>query len=239
MKKLNCKGIGKAKGFDGCGETSQNRRYGLCQNCLRTWATTTDNGKEWLEQQTAWKMKKEEKSIKKEQRKKDREMKIHLMSTSKYWSEVFQPRFNEVIRLIDNGCGCICTGRTTGKQNAGHYIHAGKNKTLSVNAHNLFLQSFESNHYQSGDVLKFQDGLKNTFGEEYFEFIESLKKCPPLHLSKIELQEAYSKLSKFRKELLEDDKPVFRLPGNRIHLRNRLNYILGLYPDEFSIYAPF
>ena len=223
--------------FQGCGKEKPIFKYGACQKCFISWTMETENGKEWLEKNRLRKFKQNQREKTKEKRKKDRQMKIELMSTSQYWSNVFQIKFNEVIRIIDNGCGCICTRRTDGKMNAGHYVHAGVNKTISINAHNAFQQSMESNHYQSGDLLKYQDGIKNIFGTNYFNFVESLRKCPALHISKIELMEANKKLNEFKKELKHQE--IFQLKSNeRIELRNDLNQYLGLYPYEFMNYEP-
>lgn len=235
MKK--CKGINKAKGFDGCGKPSQQRQYGLCISCLRQWSISTEEGKKWLKKQTAWKMKKNEKESKKEQRKKDREMKIQLMSTSEYWSNVFQPRFNEIIRIIDNGNGCICTNSTLGKLNAGHYFSVGSNKSLSINLHNVHIQSEHSNSYKGGEPLKYRDGIKRVFGENYLNFMDSLKKCPSLNITKIELIEAYDLLLETRRSLLANELYLLS-PLERIELRNEINEILEFYPKEFSVYDP-
>lgn len=233
LKSKPCKGNYRVNKFKGCGTTAPTKRtYGLCPQCLYSWSNETTEGKEWFEKQLAFKLQKNQKEKEREERKQTRQMKIDLMSTSEYWSNVFQPRFNDVIRLIDKGSGCIATNRTTGKMDAGHYYHAGSNKTLSINAHNIFLQSWESNNFQSGDLIKYQDGLIRVFGEEYFEFINSLKKCPSLHLSKIELIEKYDSVLKLRLGYKKQNLQ-FLTPMERIELRNEVNETLGLYPKEF------
>lgn len=232
-----CKPNFRMNKFPGCGEEKFIFKYGACQECFIKWATTTEDGKAWHKKQTAYKMQQNQKEKSREQKAKDRELRIQLMTNTEYWSNVFQPRFNELIRLIDKGCGCVATRRTTGKMEAGHYIHAGVNKTISINAHNIFLQSMESNHFRSGDVLKYQDGIRVIFGENYFNFIESLKRCPALHLTKIELIERYDEVLRLRR-LYRDAKLQFLSPLERIEMRNEINESLGLYPEEFSIYSP-
>lgn len=235
MKK--CKGNDKVDKFEGCGKPSENRTYGLCPKCLYKWSTETEKGKAWFKKRTSWKMKKNEKESKKEQRKKDREMKIQLMSTSEYWAKIFQKRFNEIIRIIDNGNGCICTNSTLGKQNAGHYFSVGSNKSLSLNLHNVHIQSEHSNSYKGGEPLKYRDGIKRVFGENYLNFMDSLKKCPSLNITKIELIEAYDLLLETRRNLLANELYLLS-PLERIELRNEINEILEFYPKEFSVYDP-
>jgi hypothetical protein len=211
--------------------------YGIECKCLAKWSLSTKEGKEWLATQTAYKLKNNQKEKRKEQRKKDRRIKIELMSTSEYWSKIFQPKFNQLIREVDKACACIATGRTTGKPNAGHFYHAGHNKTLSINAHNIFLQSFESNHYQSGDVLKYEEGVIRTFGGDYMEFIKNLRKCPALHLTKIELMDSIKKVNQLIKKYRKEN-VTYAHPKIRMQRRNEINETLDLYPEEFSIYEP-
>ena len=231
-----CKPNYRMNKFTGCGEVKPILRYGSCQQCFIKWVNDTPEGKAWFEKNRVKKFKENQKEKRVEQKKIDRKMRIEMMSTSEYWSKVFQPKFNELIRIIDKGSGCIATRRTTGQMQSGHYIHAGSNKTISINAHNIFLQSMESNHFQSGDILKYQDGLINTFGEDYFEFVQSLKKCPSLHLTKIELMEAYEKVLKLRLDLKKQELQ-FLSPLERIEMRNLVNETLCLYPKEFSSYC--
>jgi len=51
-----CKGTGKAKGH-GCGQLSNNRKFGLCPSCFADWVLHTENGQQWYGKQTAYKKK--------------------------------------------------------------------------------------------------------------------------------------------------------------------------------------
>jgi len=106
----------------------------------------------------------EEKRTTSEQKKK---MTVELMSDDKYRSSVLQPVINEIARLVDFGQPCIAT-ENYGKENGGHYISVGANRTICLNLHNIHIQSFESNHWKSGDTLKYQVGIIRVYGEEYF-----------------------------------------------------------------------
>jgi len=99
IKKKKCKGIGIAKG-NGCGELTYKRTYGLCQKCNRIWATETDVGMIWLKKQTAYKMKRNEKEEKKQNRSEHNKMKIDVMSADKYRSIYVQPLINKIADLL-------------------------------------------------------------------------------------------------------------------------------------------
>lgn len=231
MKKINCKGIGKAKSFEGCGVPSGIRRYGLCPQCLRTWATETEQGKQWLAKQTAYKMRKKDKEDKKVEREKKAKMKIDLMSNTKYWSQVLQPKINLLARLIDHGHPCIAT-KNFGKMNGGHYISVQANRSMSLNLHNIHIQSFESNHWKSGDTLKYQAGIRRVYGDQYLDFIDSMKRMPPLNITKIEMQE-YAKRANYLIKIIKSNQKI-RTPEERIMLRNSVNEDLGIYDQKYA-----
>jgi hypothetical protein len=233
MKK--CKPNYRMNKFPGCGELKTILRYGSCRSCFINWTQETEEGSEWLKKQTAYRFKKNQSEKKKEDREKDREMRVHLMSTSKYWAKVFQPKFNDTIRVIDKGSGCIVSNSTLGKQAAGHYFSVGSNKSLSLNAHNVFLQSFQSNGWRGGEPIQYRNGIYRVFGENYGRFTDKLPQCPALNLTKIELIEYRVKLMKIYNEYKSEE--YFQLsPLERIEMRNDLNSELGIYPEEFSIY---
>ena len=224
-----CKGINNAKGF-GCGELSDKRTFGLCPVCKYQWATTTDKGKIWFETQIAFKKKKNIKEDNKKSRDFKSKFKLDNMSADKYRSTYLQPVINKIARLIDFGHPCIATGNF-GKMNGGHYISVGANRTICLNLHNIFIQSFASNHWKSGDPLKYQNGLIETFGTEYFDYINSLSQHKPLNLSKEDMMVIKDNALKICKELEQDE--VVRTANERIQLRNQVNIALGIYDSRF------
>lgn len=228
--KRQCKGQGLANKFKGCAELSNKRRYGLCPSCLYTWSKTTDEGIQWLERQKL----RVEKEKAKEKRKEKKEQRYNNMSVSKYRSNILQPIFNEIARLIDYGSGCIATDITTGKMNGGHRWSVGANPTLSLNLHNIHLQSFHSNHWKSGDETRYDEGLENRYGIYYKDFVYLIRQCPPLHLTKDDLREIAPKARKIRNQLRKELKVY--TSKERIELRNKYNDELGIYPNEFSIF---
>lgn len=230
-----CKGNYRVNNFQGCGTNDgYNRKFGLCPKCLYKWTQESSLGKEWFNKQTAFKQAKNNRKKSVEKTKQTRQMKIDLMSNTEYWSKELQPKINLIARLIDHGHPCIATGNF-GKMAGGHYVSVGSNRTLSLNLHNIFIQSFASNSFKGGDTLKYQIGLKNTFGEDYFNFIESLPQCPSLNITKIEMIEYRETAMEIIKDLKNDDKSI-RTPNERIELRNKVNQELGIYEKQFSFY---
>lgn len=228
QKPKKCKGINKANGFDGCGKETLKRRFGLCPSCLWDWMLKDERGKLWREKQFIPQVEKKQRKV---DREKKREQKIDLMSTDRYRSTYVQPLINKIVRTIDYGQPCIATGNF-GKMNGGHYRSVGSNRTLALNLHNIHIQSYESNVFRGGDDKNFQDGLKDVYGSDYFDFVHALRKHRPIKLLKGDLKEI-----KFRCEnILKNLEDVVRTPEQRIILRNELNAEIGIYDSEFSFY---
>lgn len=225
-----CKGINKAHGFESCGKEvkANERKFGLCRVCYFDWMTETESGKIHYLKQFLPKVKVKVETIKKERK---TASKIDLMSADEYRSKYLQPEINKIARLIDYGNPCIATGNY-GKMNGGHYISVGANRTICLNLHNIFIQSFSSNHWKSGDPIKYQNGLIETFGKDYFEFVSSLSQHKPLHLSKSDMIE----IRKKAKEIIKTIEEKHRTPKQRIELRNEINTKLGIYDLKFSVY---
>ena len=164
--------------------------------------------------------------------KKERKQKtIDLMSCDEYRSKYVQPIINEIARLIDYGQPCIATGKYEGKMNGGHYHAVGSNRTLALNLHNIHIQSFESNHFKSGDNLLYKEGLIKTYGLDYFERVESLKQIKPIKLTKDQLIEVKRTASEIRNMLKSELYP--KLQYERIFLREYYNSLLGIYESIY------
>lgn len=174
-----------------------------------------------------------EKAIRKESVEQKKKMTIDIMSDDKYRSTILQPVINEIARIIDFGQPCIAT-ENYGKENGGHYISVGANRTICLNLHNLHIQSFESNHWKSGDTLKYQGGIRRVYGEDYLAFMDGLQKHPPIQLRKKNMIELYKKACEIRIRLRKDQK--IRTPAQRIKLRNQINLELGIYLEEYCIF---
>lgn len=218
-KKICKKGSGKAIGFPGCNSESWKLEYGLCTSCLYDWMTQTELGKiEYKKRFNYLKAKnwKEEKA----------KMKESVKTLSDYKSDL-QKEINFIVRLIDNGHGCIATGSKEGKMNAGHYISIGSNDTLRFNLENIWLQSEHSNMWKSGDTLRYQQGIINLFGKEYLDYMNSLQSIPVIKLTIEELKEKI----KIARELIKwlKDHPRYFSDMDRISIRKEFNAKIGIY----------
>lgn len=235
IKEKKCKGHGKARGFEGCEKRilSHYRVYGLCRLCLWEWSNTTQNGEEWFSKRLITVKKSNTSKQKKEARANDKKTRIEIMSNDKYRSVVLQPNINKIARFIDYGQPCIATGNY-GKENGGHYIAVGANRTIALNLHNIHLQSFESNHFKGGDQLKYREGIIDRYGVNYIEFMEGLQACPAIHLSKQDLIDINKRALFIIKGLKANQ--INRNSEERIKLRNDLNVVLEVYNKEYSIY---
>ncbi|MBT8245286.1 recombination protein NinG [Winogradskyella sp.] len=228
-KKHKCKGIGKAKGFDACGDEVYDRTYGLClKKCYKRWLLETDEGKEKLSKLVI----KVSKDRKKRINKAKKEDKVKLLSADGYRKRYVQPKINKIARLIDFGQPCIATNSTNGKMDAGHYYSTGSNRTLTYNLHNIHVQSVHSNRHKGGDDKRYRIGLEKVYGVEYLNFIETLPQCPPIKLNKPILVELNEQLNRIVKTI----KLVERTPKQRIELRTKINKELNIYQDKFNGY---
>jgi len=113
----------------------------------------------------------------------------------------------------------------------GHYTSVGSNRTICLNLHNIFIQSFHSNSWNGGDDKRYREGLKNTFGDDYLDFVESLKGHRPIQLRKDQLIDIKNK-AQIIVNSLEKNKRVLT-SSERITFRNNVNAELEIYDEEF------
>jgi len=231
QKEKPCKGTGKAKGL-GCGKLTKYRVYELGKmcGCYSNFLLNTEQGKILLQKARLIGTKK----VNTIQKQKTKEQKISLLTPDKYRSSILQPNINKVARLIDYGCTCIATDNF-GKMAGGHRISVGANRTTAFNLHNIHIQSFASNSFKGGDNLKYNIGIKERYGIDYLNFLDSLHLTPPIKLSVKEMQEINIKALKIIKELERD--LIQKESKQRIELRNKYNLELGIYDKEFSVYG--
>jgi hypothetical protein len=150
---------------------------------------------------------------------------------SKNVFKYLESEINGIVRLIDYGHECI-TGETEyGKYivNAGHYFSVGSNKTLRYNLLNIFNQSCSDNDRKGGRGSNYGIRLKEVFGQEIGEEIDSLpSRYPSIHLSHIEAKEALKKARQITREL-KSAYPTKYTTEQRIELRKMYNQRIGIY----------
>jgi hypothetical protein len=173
----DCKGTGDAKGC-GCGEPAYKRTYGLCQNCIRIWAVTTEAGKAWLKKQTAYKMK----SAKNEEKKKDREIKRELnTSGAMKLADTYFSRYIRLFHSLHGYCTCYTCGtdKPIKECDNGHY-EKREHKATRYHENNCRPQCKTCNGdtKHNGKQAEFRVGLSAEIGEEEVVEIERLARTP-------------------------------------------------------------
>lgn len=144
--------------------------------------------------------------------------------------ERLQDLINKIVRLIDRGHPCISSGTPYGKYlvDAGHFYSVGSNPTLRYNLLNIFAQSRSDNDRKGGKGSNYGLSLKETFGADVRDEIESLPaKYKSIHLTNEEANEACKKARQMIKALESIDTVLST--DNRILLRKKLNEDLGIY----------
>lgn len=225
-----CKGIGRAKGFEGaCGQVVTVRTYGLCKKCFVEWLLTTSNGAYVLKssQLTG------KKRVKKEFDKKQKQSTECMRDNVTDYKNKLQLRINEISRRIDKGQPCLATRRTFYKMDAGHVYSRGANQNIKFNLHNIHRQSAQSNHFQSDDH-KMREGLIREYGKNYSEFVYELKQTDVLKYTKPEYKMFYERALAICHVLRKLD--AYYTKNERLSLRNKYNVELGLYQNKFSVF---
>lgn len=256
-----------ASDIKGCGKSVLKRTYGLCDGCYKDWLFNTPEGKEKQKQNLpkcgecgerfipfhnnslqkycieneeciqAQVKHAQEQEIKKAEREKNK-YNVDSMSAPKYWSIYIQPIVNNIARLIDEGQPCIGTGKPAKKKNGGHYHSVGSNLTLSLNLHNIHLQSEHSNNHKGGDSKRYRHNLIKVYTPEYADYIDMfLMQCPELHLTKDDLIELKPRLNAIKRRL---DKLGMIYPAKvRMRLRDEINQEINIYQDEFASFEEY
>ena len=224
MKK--CKGCNEPLPFserNGLKTYKQKYGYGLDCSCYTNWLISDDPKAKEKFDSFLIKNKKDYESKKKIEKSKAKEK----LKTLSDWKADLQKEINSIVRLIDNGWGCIATGAKTGKMNAGHYIGVGANETTRFHLENIWLQSEHSNSWKSGDTLRYQDGIVRLFGKDYLDHLNSLKSIEPIRIKPDEIKEKISICRGIIKWLKLQDR-TFTL-SERLELRKRFNQEIGIY----------
>lgn len=154
------------------------------------------------------------------------ELKDKLKSLSD-WKNDLQREINVLVREIDKGHGCIATGSHNGQKQAGHYFSVGSNSTLRFHLENIWIQSMHSNSWKSGDTIRYQQGIIETFGKEYLEYMNSLQSITPLKLTIEDIKPKISLVRSLIKWVKLQDKKFTN--EERIFLRKEFNQKIGIY----------
>jgi hypothetical protein len=166
-----------------------------------------------------------------EKKKLNLKLKESLKTLGDYKKEL-QIEVNKIVRLIDEGCKCLACGITNAKFDASHFRGVGAWDNLRFNLHNIYSGCARCNTYQNGNLIKFREGIIETFGESQITYMDDLNVIyPSVKLNKDELAERTKTAKKIVKELIELNKSAKlpRTPDERIALRTKYNTQLKIY----------
>ena len=228
-----CKGTGKAIGY-GCGKMipvslygTSNRTYGLGHNCkcYPSWLFESKEGQKKVDRSII----KASKDVKTEKRRETRKEKDSI----KNWKKCLQTKVQFIARLIDKDLPCLARQKKANQFHGGHVLSKGGNPEMRFNLHNIHRQSAQSNTFYSDDALM-QEGIIREYGMKYLVFIKELKGKEIPKFSNEEYHKKYKIALKIINALKKENR-TFDVE-ERIELRNRFNFELGIYDWERSQY---
>lgn len=163
VKKRQCKGVGLAKCYMGCGNSSYIEKYGLCSSCYAKWLLNTDEGQDKLKKHMHAAGRKS-KIIKKGKIKQE---KIKTKTIAVLKMEARAP-FQKLIRIRDHGRQCVCCDSNLpfniGNYDGGHYFKAELYSGVIFHPHNVNGQRVYCNKYNHGNELGYGQGLSKKIG---------------------------------------------------------------------------
>lgn len=173
----------------------------------------------------------------KKQRREEKENKLKLKSmkqsvlTLSQKKQLLQPIVNKIARLIDWGCPCVSSKRIPGdkRMNGGHRFAVGGWDYLRFNLFNIWIQSFEQNHFKSGNPTGFDDFLQ---ANGLYEFVHDLRLIhKDVKFNSDLLDRAIQEAKSIIKILEVENKKLTQCRGieERIELRKKFNIQLGIY----------
>lgn len=169
--KLCKKGINKAKGFEGCGNSTMKLTYGLCNSCLWDFYHNDERGKIIYQKSFLPKVSLKLKSFQKQNK---ADLRQKLKTLSQYEAEA-KKSFQKYVRLRDKDLPCIsCNETVKDLWDGGHYFKAEIFSGLIFNEKNCHKQCRKCNRFLGGNEIQYRKGLLNRFGLEYVEQLESI-----------------------------------------------------------------
>jgi hypothetical protein len=145
------------------------------------------------------------------------------VKTASDYKKDLQKIINELVRMIDTFQPCISCGTKSGQMQGGHYHSVGANASLRFNLHNIHKQCATCNNYKSGNIIGYDTGLIERYGETYWTFVKfDLKRDSVLLKYSIDdLKKFISNAKTAKKWLLEEANTT-----DTIFLRTKLNKMI-------------
>lgn len=159
-KSKPCAGIGKAKGFKGCGVMTTNRRAGLCTKCYPKYLLEDPRGQETLKKATLQVTKLRRDLAKaREQENTQKKLQTLLINVRKVCHDYIKQR--------DKGLPCISCGKPWASDfQAGHYYKAELYSNIKFNELNIHGQCERCNIFLNGNFEAYSDRLGFRIGKD-------------------------------------------------------------------------
>lgn len=144
--------------------------------------------------------------------------------------EYLQQEVNKLARLIDEhfNYNCIdCSKQFNKVVQGAHYHNVGGNENIRFNLHNIHSARAHCNMYSSEHKKGYVIGLKDRYGLDYYNLVETELsiKYSYLGLNEVELKEALKNTRKCIREL----KNIIKGCSNGKEARDKLNKLIGIY----------
>ena len=154
--------------------------------------------------------------------------KVKLEVKRDEYAGTLQKEINKLARQIDSKFfdTCIDCGKKLGDSKHGaHFNNVKGHENIRFNLHNIHQSRGHCNKYSSQHKVGYEEGLKNRYGEDYFNFVkfELNLKYPVLKLTGQEISE---KLKIVRKLNRDFETFVFTDPKKA---RDMFNELIGIY----------
>jgi len=188
---------------------------------------TDDCIKEFNDKRKVWQQEQYDKKQRAEKKKKKTIHSAVYMTDNK---ATLQTEINHIARLIDNGCRCIDCERTIANPcwDGGHRKSRGSTPNLRYHLDNIFKQTRYCNSKSEGDKEAYNNGIKEMYGIDYYEFVDGLNLAyPTLKMIHSDYPPAIKEARAIVRELKKLD--MTYPPNVRIQLRKQYNKRLGIY----------
>jgi hypothetical protein len=136
-------------------------------------------------------------------RKKETSIDVH----SQKHKTTLQNEINKLSRMIDEHCSyvtCIdCDTKLDRQVHGAHFHNVKGNENIRYNLHNIHSATSQCNRFDSEHKIRYQIGLVNRYGLEYFEYVsnEIPQKYKSVHLTNKEIFEAIAVVRKLQRTL--------------------------------------
>jgi hypothetical protein len=169
-----CKGIGKAKKFEGCGKdvNALTRKHGLCLKCYASWLYSTDEGLQKLQRakiNAVSERKKAQQDLANYKAERSGEKSLSWLKNN------VKNVCHEYIRERDKYKPCVsCGAKWNDEFQAGHWKKAELFSSVKYHENNIHSQCKGCNLFKDGNVQEYDIRIKERLTDEEIKEINDL-----------------------------------------------------------------